>query len=119
VLGSFQLSLISSAPVLPGSSVTAPTDLVHPAARNGPVPTGDAVLMMTGDGVLACFDGGTSYNLTQDRVILPTGISAAALFRQDLGANSYIAAVDSAGGPSANARIGDYVDAEIRRFQGG
>jgi hypothetical protein len=49
----------------------------------------------------------------------PAGVSAAALFRQDQGANSYIAAVDSAGGPSANARIGDYVDAEIRRFQGG
>ena len=28
-------------------------------------------------------------------------------------------AVDSAGAPTANARIGDHIDAEVRRFQGG
>ena len=119
VLGGFRLQMIITAAVLPGSGTLVPTDMVHPAARNGPVPAGDAALMTTSEGVVAGFDNGSCYNLTHDKVILPTGVSAAALYRQDQGANSYIAAVDSAGGPSANARIGDYVDAEIVRFQGG
>lgn len=115
VLGSFKLSQVTTTHVLPGSGVRVPTDLVHPNARNGPMPTGEALVLMTNEGILACFDGGNAFNLTHDRVIFPEGISAAALFRQDLGANSYVAAVDSAGGPSANTRIGDYVDAEIVR----
>jgi hypothetical protein len=118
MFGQFKLSLVIPAAVLPGSGVFAPVEQVHPQARNGPLPTGVAALMMTSDGIVAGFDGGSAYNLTHDRVIFPDGISAAGLFRQDLGVSSYVAAVDSAGGPSANTRIGDYVDAEIVRFRG-
>jgi hypothetical protein len=115
ILGKFELSTVVNSPVLRGSGVVVPTDLIHPNARNAPMPTGEAAVLMTGDGILACFDGGTVFNLTHDRVIFPEGVAAAALYRQDMGVNSYVAAVDSAGGPSSNTRIGDYVDAEIIR----
>jgi hypothetical protein len=112
-LATFKLSQVSEAAVLPGSGVFVPANLVHPQARNQEVPTGIAVVCMTSAGIVAGFDGGTVYNLTQGRVEFPGGIRAAGLFRQDVGDNSYVAAVDSAGGPAANARIGDYLDAEI------
>ena len=115
VFGSFKLSTIVADMVLPGSDVWVPTDLVHPQARNGPMPTGMAAVVMTTAGILACFDGGTVHNLTHDRMIFPQGVSAAALFRQDQGVSSYVAAVDSAGGVSSTARCGDFVDAEIIR----
>lgn len=115
VLGKFQLSTVVNSPVLRGSGVVVPVDLIHPNARSAPLPTGEAAVLMTHAGILACFDGGTVFNLTHDRVIFPEGVTAAALYRQDMGVNSYVAAVDSAGGPSANTRIGDYVDAEIIR----
>lgn len=115
VFGSFKLQQVISSPVLPGSGVIVPVELVHPQARNQAVPTGIAAVMMTNDGVVAGFDNGTCYNLTSGRVLFPAGVTAAGLFRQDQGANHYLAAVDSAGAPSANARIGDYIDAEIIR----
>ncbi len=117
-MGGFKLQLINESAVLPGSGTWVPANLVHPQARNGAVPTGQAAVFMTSDGIIAGFDGGNCYNITQGQVEFPDGISAAGLFRQDQGVNSYVAAVDSAGGPSANARIGDYVDAEIRRAGG-
>lgn len=120
ILGSFQLNIISDAVVYPGSVVQVPTDLVHPQAMNSPMPTGVAAMFMTSQGVSAGFDGGTVYNLTHSRVEFPRAVTATGLFRQDSGGMSYIAVLDSAGGPSANARIGDYVDAEIiRASQGG
>lgn len=119
VFGSFKLQQRIASAVLAGSGVEVPADLVHPQARNQPMPTDIAVVMMTNEGVIAGFDGGTIYNLTHDRVIFPDGVSAAGLYRQDQGANHYLAAVDSAGAPTANARIGDHIDAEVRRFQGG
>lgn len=115
VFGQFKLSQINGDFVLPGSGQVVPGDLVHPQARNQPMPTGTAVVFMTSGGILAGFDNGTCYNLTSGTVIFPQGVSAASLFRQDQGANAYLAAVDSGGSPSTNARIGDYVDAEIVR----
>jgi hypothetical protein len=115
VFGQFQLSAITSDTVLPGSGQFVPTELVHPQARNAPVPQGVAAVFMTSGGVVAGFDGGTCYNLTIEAVVFPGGVTAAALFRQDSGANHYVAAIDSFGGPAANARIGDYCEAEIVR----
>lgn len=119
VFGQMSITQISSAPVYAGSAVAVPADLVHPQAKNGPVPVGDAVVLMTEAGICACFDGGTVFNLTQGQVLFPKATTAAALFRQQDGANTYVAVADSGGTPTANARIGDYVDAEIVRFQGG
>ena len=113
--GQFKLSMINSDAVLRGSGQVVPAELINPNARNQPMPAGEAAVFMTAGGVLAGFDNGTCYNLTVGTVVFPAGVSAASLLRQDSGANSYIAAVDSAGGPAANARIGDYVDAEIVR----
>lgn len=102
-----------------GSAVVAPADAVHPQARQGDFPLSNAVVFKTEQGVCAGFRGGECYNLTRDRVVFPAADRAAALFRSDSGANHYIAVANSAGTPSSNARIGDYVEAEIRRFTGG
>lgn len=117
VFGQFKLSQISSDAVVRGSAQVVPAELVHPQARNQPMPSGQAIVFMTAGGIVAGFDNGTCYNLTSGTVEFPKGVSAASLFRQDSGANAYVAAIDAGGAPSANARIGDYVDAEIvRRF---
>lgn len=113
-------TLVVDSPVVRGSAVWAPTADVHPQAKNAPVPEGNSPVFMTGDGICVGLDGGTVYNLTRGRVGFPSAQSAAALYREDQGANAYVAVADSAGGPSANVRIGDYVDAEIvRASQGG
>lgn len=112
-------TIISDQPVFCGSLVRAPADRVHPNARNGgPVPAGQALVMMAADGVYAAFAGGECYNLTQGRVVFPQAQSIAALFREQDGVSQYVAVADSAGGLTGNARIGDFVDAEIRRFTG-
>ncbi len=117
ILGGFKLTQINGDAVLFGSCQPVPTELVHPQARNQPIPAGMAAVFMSTGGIMAGFDNGTCYNLTSGTMEFPRGVSAASLFRQDSGANAYVAAVDSGGAPSANARIGDYVDAEIvRRF---
>lgn len=101
--------------VIPGSEVWVPYSKVDPRARSGPIPEGDGPVFMTAGGICIGLEGGNVYNLTQDHVVFPGAVSAAALYREDQGANSYLAVADSAGGPSANARIGDYVDADIVR----
>lgn len=108
-------SVVSETGVVPGSVVEVPLSRVHPQARQGPVPEGDGPVFLTEAGVMLGLDGGQTFNLTQGRVVFPGATSAAALYREDQGATSYTAVADSAGGPSANTRIGDYVDAEIIR----
>lgn len=115
-----KMSTVMNCGVTQGSSVLVPWSKVHPRARTQPVPEGYGPVFMTGDGICLGLDNGEVYNLTQERVVFPGAIRAAALYREDQGANTYVAVADSAGGPSANARIGDYVDAEIvRASQGG
>lgn len=112
--------VVVDSPVVRGSAVWAPTADVHPQAKSGPVPEGNSPVFMTADGICVGLGGGQVYNLTRGRVVFPNARSAAALYREDQGANAYVAVADSAGGPSANARIGDYVEAEIiRASQGG
>lgn len=104
---------------LPRSSVEVPAELVKPQIEQDPQsPIRNAVLFMTRFGVCAGFDGGSTYNLTQAEVLFPDAVTAAPMFRRQDGVNSYVVVTDSGGTPSANTRIGDYVDAEIRRFQG-
>lgn len=109
------LSRVMDCQVVQGSAVSVPYSKVHPGARQGPVPEGFGPVFMTAAGICLGLPNGQVYNLTQDRVVFPGMQRAAALYREDQGANSYVAVADSAGGPSANARIGDYVDAEIIR----
>lgn len=107
-----------TARAVPGSKQRCPASLVHPDARQGPFPESEAVLFLTDEGICTGTVGGRIYNLTHKSVALPRATTAAGLFLEDAGATRYVAAADSGGDPGANARIGDYVSAEIRRFQG-
>lgn len=124
IFGAFKVNQMSPYGVLPGSLVRVQSALVHPQIRQTPVAESQSAIFMTTAGVMGGFDGGECYNLSQgygeewNRVIFPDAQQAAALYRQDSGDNSYVAVLDSEGGPSANARIGDFVDAEIIRFGG-
>jgi hypothetical protein len=111
----FKLTHIIASGVIPGSCVLVPYSKAIPQARSGPVPEGSGPLFMTAAGIIVGMNSGNAFNLTQDHVAFPSATRAAALYREDQGANSYVAVADSAGGPVANARIGDYVDAEIVR----
>lgn len=108
-------SIVMGTGVVPGSCVFVPLVKVDPRARSGPTPEGQGPVFLTNAGVCVGLTGGTVFNLTQDHMVFPGAARAAALYREDQGANAYVAVVDSAGGPSSNARIGDYVDAEIVR----
>lgn len=115
--GALKLTSINSDSVMAGSGqvVQVPAELVHPQARQTPFPSDQGIVFMTSGGIVAGFTGGSCYNLTVGVMIFPSAVSAAALFRQDSGDNHFIVAMDSEGGPSANARIGDYVEAQIIR----
>lgn len=110
-----KMTSVISSPVIRGSAVRVPYSKVHPQARQGPVPEGEGPVFMTAAGICVGLDGGQVYNLTQGAVGFPEAQRAAALYREDQGANSYVAAMDGGGSPVSNVRIGDYVDAEIRR----
>lgn len=104
-----------SSGALPGSAVQVPPHLIpDPFVMS----TKSAIMLMTQDGVCLGMDGGNMTNVSQDRVVLPKAAKANALFRSQDGVNQYIGVADSGGSPVSSARIGDYVDAEIRRFQG-
>jgi hypothetical protein len=111
----FRYSTVMDARVVPGSAAFMPAPEVHPNAREAAMPEGDALVFMTSAGICAAFEDGAVFNLTQGRVEFPHAERAAVLYRQDSGGSSYIAVTDGAGGPAANARVGDYVDAEIIR----
>lgn len=100
--------------VLPGSMLDVPSHLV---ATQQAV-TKNVLLVMTKGGLCVCQDGGNVYNITQPQVLFPDADSAAAMFRAQDGINQYVGVLSSGGSPTSTARIGDYVDAEIRRFQG-
>ncbi len=100
--------------MLPNSIVSVPAELVRPESS---VSRG-AILFMSNTGLCIGLDGGVTYNLTQERYLFPEATSVASLFRRQDGVNQYVGVADHGGTPVAAARFGDYVDAEIRRFQG-
>lgn len=99
---------------IPGSMVEADPKIVEPQVQST-----SAVLILTDAGLICGLDGGVTVNLTQNAVQFPAAENAAALFRSQDGVRQYIVSQDSAGTPTSSARIGDFCDAEIRRFQGG
>lgn len=111
----FRVDQVLDVGAVRGSMVRVPAKDVHPAGQQGPMAESLAVVFMTASGICAGFDGGQVFNLTRDRVAFPSAQSAAALYREDSGVSSYVAVTDSGGGQAANARIGDFVDAEIVR----
>lgn len=117
-LAELKREVVLSTRAVPGSKVTCPASVSHPDARRGDIPEHEGVLFATDAGM--CFGslGGRLYNLTQKSVLFPSAIQGAGLLREMDGVTSYVAALDSGGDPANSARIGDYVEAEIRRFQG-
>lgn len=77
-----------------------------------------AILCMTDQGLCVGYDAGVFSIMTDDNVWFPKFESVAAMVRKQDGYQSYIGVADSGGSPTSSARIGDYVEAEIRRFQG-
>lgn len=100
--------------VMPGSMVETPADFIGLEKAQSKT----AIMMMTTGGVYAGLDNGGFYSITEDRVWLPQAVNVSALFRKQDGVNQYLAVANSGGTPVSNTRIGDYVDAEIIRFQG-
>lgn len=113
-LGQFQLIHVSDHAMIPGSVVNVPADLVRPDRNR----SRQAILYMTNEGLYSGLDSGVAYNLTEDRVVFPEAASMAAMYRAQDGINQYVGVADAGGTPASKARIGDHVDAEIRRFQG-
>jgi hypothetical protein len=74
-------------------------------------------MFLTEDGVCAAYADGLVYNLTENHMVLPNAVDAAAMLRQQDGMNQYLVTTSSGGTPASSARVGDYVDAEIRRFR--
>lgn len=100
---------------LPGSVASVPPHLIPDQFMSS---TRSAIMVMTKGGLCLGLDGGNMMNLTQTKVVFPDAVRANSLFRSQDGVNHYVCVADSGGTPASNARIGDYVDVEIRRFQG-
>lgn len=101
--------------IVPGSVVYTSPDALPTEVAQG---SRNAVLFITADGLCAGLDSGNVQSLTEGRFIFPDAVRYSALFREQDGVKQYIGVADSAGAPTSSARVGDYVDAEIRRFQG-
>lgn len=105
--------------VIPNSAVSVPAELIKPQISQDPQsPIKNAVMFLTHTGVIAGFDGGTIYNLTQADFLFPLAERAATMFRRQDGINQFVAVMDSDGDPTDSARIGEFIDVEIRRFKG-
>lgn len=112
--GKMERVRVSGARVLERSIVPVDPDVIAAAKQ---VQSKNALMCMTSDGIMALMDNGVTFNLTQDRFVFPISIGVAALYRQQDGVNQVVFVTDSGGAPSSSARIGDYADAEIRRFR--
>ena len=108
---------VMDSPVIPGSMVYIPVELANPpqVPADSDLPVQVSISFMSTTGFCVAQSGGQCTNLTEAKMVFPDAFRAAALYRRQDGVNSYIAVTDSGGTPAANARIGDYVDAELIR----
>jgi hypothetical protein len=106
---------VSADGVIPGSMINASTEDIK---KDTTSLSRSAALMLTRSGLCVGYDNGVFAEITDERVWLPEIESAAVLSRRQDGVRQYVAVANSGGTPASNTRIGDYVDAEIRRFQG-
>lgn len=113
-----EMRRVSAAPyaALRGSAAHVPAEAFPEQLSDGGQRGG--CLIMTTQGLCAAMDSGKLVNVTQNKVVFPEAIRVNSLFRMQDGVNQYVGVADSGGSPTSSARIGDYVDAEIRRFQG-
>lgn len=111
--GQMQRLKLADVGMVPGSLVEVPADVVRGSSSSR-----NAVMYMTRLGVFVGLDGGVASNLTQSRVEFPSSTHVAPMYRLQDGMNQYVAVANNGGTPVAASRIGDFVDVEIRRFQG-
>lgn len=112
--GEMRITKVLPDAVVPGSMIMGnPADF--PDTRGQ---TQACALLLTSAGLCVGFDGGVCKNLTSEKFWFPNAASASAVNRAQDGISQYIGVVDSGGSPASGARIGDYVEAEIRRFNG-
>lgn len=115
--GAFKRVRVMDSAVLPGSMVYIPGELANPeqVGLNQDTPLKVSVLFMTTAGYCIGQDGGQAVNFSEDRFIFPDASSASAMYRFQKGMHQYVAVLNSGGSPSTNARIGDHVDATLRK----
>lgn len=113
-----KLEKLTGAAAIRGFAASVPGNKVIPQRYQGTVPESTAVVFMSSEGICAGFNGGQLFNLTHEKLEFPAMSSAAVLYREQDGVNQLVAVADSGGAPTSTARIGDYVEAELRRFQG-
>jgi len=106
---------LASFGMLKGSMLSMPAEYLKPQIQDQVPPSKNAVVFMTDEGMVAGFDGGQMFNLTQPDFIFPAGRAAASMYRHQDGMSQFVTAIESGGTPTDSARIGDYVDAEIVR----
>jgi hypothetical protein len=104
--------------VIPGTMVYIPAELGNPPQVGLDVDSEMqvSIAFMTSNGFCVAEDGGAAYNLTESKFFFPFAARGASMFRRQDGMNTFVTVLDSEGGPVNNARIGDYVEAEIIRF---
>lgn len=119
-LGEMRRETVLRVGAIPGSVVRIPAEAASPPQlrENGISQTRPSILFMTPDGLCLGLDSGQCYNLTESRMVFPEMESVAAMYRQQDGIGQYVAVSSTGGSPVSSARIGDFVDAEIRRFTG-
>lgn len=112
--GEMRKNPVDPNPVIPGSMVDAP-DVRYPDS-----PSRRVVTFLTTQGLIAGMDAGMTRAITADRFSFPDAeLVPGAINRSQDGVSQYLATLNSGGSPAANARIGDYLDAEIRRASQG
>ena len=111
---------VLDSPVVPGSMVYLPAEIANPpqVPSSADTPVKTSIAFLTASGFCVAQENGEAYNLTEAKFDFPNIVRAASLFRRQDGFNQYVAVTDNGGDPVNNARIGDYVDAEIVRFRG-
>ena len=101
-----------------GSSVMVDPHRIGGDAKGDAVRSKQAVMFLTNTGLCVGLDSGVCFNLTQGAFNFPSAQSAAVMFREQDGISQYVGTMNSSGTPTGNARFGDYVDVEVRRFTG-
>lgn len=96
----------------PGSMIRVDATAVLPKLN---LTSKGALMYMSNGGISVALDGGLVIPMTAGKVVIPDALSVAALFREQDGVSQYVGVADHGGTPVSNTRIGDYVEAEIRR----
>ena len=115
--GEAKRTRVMDSPCIPGSMVYFPGELGNPpqVGLNQDTKAQVSILFLTNAGYCGGTDSGVCYNYSEDKYVFPDAKEAVAGFRRQDGINQYLITENSGGTPSANARIGDYVDAELIR----